>query len=158
MLLNVTSQQVTGLRRVLNGRTGTRGQRRMHRSTLSRRQWVAQITGATQDGSNRRWLYDWQEVIFDNDTTWTFQHVSGMRTSSELGQAVNLIEVQNGVAGYSGDGVDASDANYPANFNLLSMAGGSPLVMMWLVPTSETGSNLSVRPVFQEGNQHFGSC
>ncbi len=72
--------------------------------------WI-RIGSATQDGSNKRWKYDWTE--YEKSTAgyggWTA--VSGGRTghSSTFGYAYNGVEDGNGASGLYGNGVDSSN-------------------------------------------------
>jgi hypothetical protein len=65
----------------------------------------AMITGSTANGSNK-WLYDWEEVRFENGTA---VKTDSIRKSSTHGKAINTFELVNSGAGVQGNGIDLAN-------------------------------------------------
>lgn len=73
--------------------------------------FVAKITNATQDGSNKRWKYEFiqQQKTIAGYAGWT-DVSAGVQSNTTLGEyAYNFIEDQNSSAGVYGNGVDDAD-------------------------------------------------
>ncbi len=75
-------------------------------------QWIRiRIGSATQDGSNKRWKYDWSEYEKSTQGYGGWTAVSGGRTghAATWGYAYNMVEDGNGASGLYGNGVDSSN-------------------------------------------------
>jgi hypothetical protein len=72
--------------------------------------WI-RIGAATQDGSNKRWKYDWVEYKKATAGYGGWAIVSGGRTgpTSATGYAYNTVENGNGASGTYGNGVQSSN-------------------------------------------------
>lgn len=69
------------------------------------------ITGSTQDGSNKRWKYDWSEVRKTSAGYGGWTASSDARTghTTDYDYAFNLVEDINGASGAYGNGVNSSN-------------------------------------------------
>lgn len=65
----------------------------------------ARITGNTQDGSNKRWIYDFEQVAKTSAGYGGWEAIDG----GLVDVAYNLAEDQNGATGLWGNGVDSSN-------------------------------------------------
>ncbi|WP_115009492.1 hypothetical protein [Synechococcus sp. N5] len=86
----------------------------------------AMITGASPDGANK-WIYDWEEVRFENGTA---VKTGSVRKSSTHGKAINTFELLNGASGVQGNGVDLANLTgtfsiqpIPANIGVVKLEG-----------------------------------
>lgn len=107
----------------------------------------ARITDATLDGTNR-WIYDWEEVRFEDDEPVT---TGAVRTSDTHGQAMNLREMLNDGTGVQGNGVDV--ANLPSGFAIQPVSGRGAVILFG--PYQDGGED---RWYFQSTNGVDGSC
>ncbi len=75
-------------------------------------QWIrVRIGSATQDGSNKRWKYDWTEYNKATAGYGGWSSLSGGRSghNSTWGYAYNMVEDGNGASGTYGNGVQSSN-------------------------------------------------
>jgi hypothetical protein len=81
------------------------------------------VTGSTQDGSNFRWTYDFEEAEKTSAGYggWT------AKENGLTGTAYNIIEDQNGASGVFGNGVDS--ANLAGTFELQPVPNGTRIAV-----------------------------
>ncbi len=112
--------------------SGTRGREESHPITqlstppapqMNRRgdaaTFYAKITGNTSLSDNK-WSYNFEEVYLDDSADWVT--VSGGRTHTTHGTALNTLEANNSSSGVQGNGIDL--ANLPPEYEIQPIANG----------------------------------
>jgi hypothetical protein len=88
------------------------------------RDWfIARISGATQDGTNKRWVYTFVEL----EKTSAGYNGWADKTSGRTGNCYNLIEDQNGATGTYGNGV--ASVNLVGTFTVKPCPTGTRIML-----------------------------
>lgn len=115
--------------------------------------WIC-LGSSTQDGSNKRWQYDWTEYDWTNEGFGNTSAVSGGLTghSSTRGYAYNSMEEGNGATGTFHNGVSSS--------NLTGSLTVKPFPSGTIVPAWQKWPEDSDKPflVFTGANAIDGGC
>lgn len=109
-----------------NGGTGKDGED----SSAAGEEWfIARVSGSSQDGSNKRWIYTFVELSQSAAGYGNFTDKTGGRT----GDAYNVIEAFNGSSGTFGNGV--SSANFTGSITIKPVPTGTRIMLRQTVLT-----------------------
>lgn len=122
---------------------------------------MARITGWVAVIANAKWRYSWEEILLEGDND--ILRGGGRSGSTTDFYALNLWELNNITAhtGAQADGIPQNSSNYPTNFQLLPIGGGSGgVVANQAVVEMKIISDAAglARPIFTAFNGHFGPC